>query len=225
MNGFNLHRRLGERPVRATSQHSREISRTIGRTRTGSSSRISSSPRCTGRRCPSISTPSPRSPTASSTTRSTTDTPGNYCDDDTEITKRFPTRRSREDDGAHHAARGEHHEERPEQIDRIAQYWGSIRTCFNIPVLPDQLEAEGHQLEVLRERGRVDERAAGGPARALRADVGQGAGRPRRSCRTCRRGELPAVSWLVPPRAPTSTRATGRAAARARTGPSSRSTR
>ncbi|MFM8944267.1 MAG: phospholipase C [Actinomycetota bacterium] len=74
--------------------------------------------------------------------KSTVDTPGSYCGDDTEYATRFDP----------DEIRGE--EERILKLEReinangsnswdIGDYWGKVRLCFDIPVLPDQLEAAG----------------------------------------------------------------------------------
>ena len=71
-----------------------------------------------------------------------TDTPGSYCDDDNETATRFTPRDTRQ------------HAERIMELEReitangdntyeLGRYWEQIRLCFNIPVLPDQLEEAG----------------------------------------------------------------------------------
>ena len=82
----------------------------------------------------------------------------------------------------------------PANLFKIAAYWVDTRTCVNIPVLPDELEQNARQLEVLRDARHLDERDAGDQARAVRPDVEQGAGprddpdRPaeRPACPRCR---------------------------------------
>jgi len=71
-----------------------------------------------------------------------TDVPGNYCDDPGETATRFLPREVRRD------------ERRILELEReitangsntyeLARYWAQVRLCFDIPVLPDQLEEAG----------------------------------------------------------------------------------
>ena len=76
--------------------------------------------------------------------KTTTNVEGNYCDDDTEITKRFPIEDLTDADVAAIMALEEDiTSDVPGQLIRIAAYWESTRTCINIPVLPDKLERKG----------------------------------------------------------------------------------
>jgi phospholipase C len=74
--------------------------------------------------------------------KSTTDHEGSYCDDPTEYATRFVP----------HEARA--NEDKIMELQRqitvngdntyeLANYWGKVRLCFDIPVLPDQLEKAG----------------------------------------------------------------------------------
>jgi phospholipase C len=72
------------------------------------------------------------------------DTEGNYCDDPQEYTKHFPLDELSKAD----LRKIMHYEDTytsnwPNRIYQIGAYWKSIRTCFNIPVLPDLLEEAG----------------------------------------------------------------------------------
>lgn len=67
------------------------------------------------------------------------DTTGNYCDDPQEYTKKFRDDLSPAD--IKNIMHLEEHatDEIPDQLIRIANYWETTRTCFNIKVLPDEL--------------------------------------------------------------------------------------
>ena len=94
----------------------------------------------------------------------------------------------------------EHHQADPRPaLTRSPTYWEDTRTCINIKVLPDELEAPGHQLEVLRAARRLDERACRRSATSASDRCGTRCRPRRRSCGTSRRDTLPAVSWLIPP--------------------------
>ena len=90
-------------------------------------------------------------------------------------------------------------DEVPDQLIRIAAYWESTRTCIDIKVLPDMLERKGiswkyyanpdswmNALQAIRH-------VRFGP------DVGARCRPPETFLQDVRRGELPAVSWLIPP--------------------------
>jgi phospholipase C len=128
--------------------------------------------------------------------KSTTDHEGNYCDDTTEYATRFNPPAARAN------------EERILELERnitsngsntydLAEYWGSIRLCFDIEVLPDQLEEAGiswkyyanenawmNALQMIRHvrRGRMWRKVQ--PPENFVPDV--------------RAGEMPQVSWIVP---------------------------
>ena len=72
------------------------------------------------------------------------DTTGNYCDDPLEYTKRFPMSELSGDDMSRIMRLEEGITKQiPDQLYRIANYWEDTRTCINIKVLPDELEAAG----------------------------------------------------------------------------------
>jgi phospholipase C len=125
-----------------------------------------------------------------------TDTPGSYCDDDNETATRFTP------------GDAERHAERIMELEReitangentyeLGRYWEQIRLCFNIPVLPDQLEEAGiswkyyanenswmnalQMIEHVR-YGSMWDRVE--PPENFVTDV--------------RIGEMPQVSWIVP---------------------------
>jgi phospholipase C len=128
--------------------------------------------------------------------KSTTDHEGNYCDDPTEYATRFNPSDARAN------------EERIVGLEReitmngsntydLAEYWGSIRLCFDIEVLPDQLEEAGiswkyyanenawmNALQMIRHvrHGRMWRRVEP----------------PENFVRDVRAGEMPQVSWIVP---------------------------
>ena len=120
------------------------------------------------------------------------DTTGNYCDDPLEYTKRFPMSELSGDDMSRIMKLEDGITKQiPDQLYQIANYWEDTRTCINIKVLPDELEAAGHQLEVLRAARRLDERPAGDPPRPLRTDVEQGGGSRRVHRRRPERASFP----------------------------------
>ena len=129
--------------------------------------------------------------------KSTTDTPGSYCDDDTEYARRFNPDDARR------------FEERILELEReinangsntydLADYWGDIRLCFNIPVLPDQLEDAGISWKYYANENawmnamQMIEHVRYGP-------MWDKVQPPETFVRDVRSGEMPQVSWIVPP--------------------------
>jgi phospholipase C len=130
--------------------------------------------------------------------KSNTDTAGNYCDDPLEFTKRFRDDLSPEDVRRIMRLEDEITKEIPDQLVRIAQYWEDTRTCFNIKVLPDALERNGISWKYY---ANPDQWMNGLQAiRHVRfGPMWQKVQEPETFLRDVRGGELPQVSWLVPP--------------------------
>ncbi|MEO8292999.1 MAG: alkaline phosphatase family protein [Actinomycetota bacterium] len=126
------------------------------------------------------------------------DTPGSYCDDPQEYTKKFPNHLSKKD--VRDIMQLEDHitDQIPDQLYRIAQYWQDTRTCFDIKVLPDELEAAAVSWTYY---GLPDQWMNGlqsidhvrfGPMWKNVQD-------PDQILQDLKTGDLPAVSWLIPP--------------------------
>ncbi len=128
--------------------------------------------------------------------KSTADTPGSYCDDSTEHATRFMPREVREN------------EQRILQLEReinangtntydLADYWGSIRLCFDIEVLPDQLEEAGISWKYY-----ANENAWMNALQMIRhvryGPMWDKVVEPSSFVQDVRRGEMPAVSWVIP---------------------------
>jgi phospholipase C len=126
------------------------------------------------------------------------DSPGNYCDDPLEYTAHF-----REDLKKREIRRIMRIEEmplgeKPYLMHKIAEYWELIRTCFDIEVLPDQLEKKGiswkyyaNENQWMNALQAVRHVRFGPMWRKVQA--------PERFLVDVRKGRLPKVSWLVPP--------------------------
>ena len=131
--------------------------------------------------------------------KTTTDHEGNYCDDPTEITKRFPIEDLTDEDVSAIMELEENiTDEVPDQLIRIAAYWESTRTCVNMKVLPDLLERNGISWKYYAN--------ADAWMNALQAvqhvrfgPMWQKVQPPETILEDIDNGELPAVSWLVPP--------------------------
>jgi phospholipase C len=129
--------------------------------------------------------------------KSTTDTPGSYCGDDTEFATRFDP----------DAIRGE--EDRILQLEReinanasnaydIGGYWGKVRLCFDIPVLPDQLEDAGISWKYY-----ANENAWMNALQMIRhvyeGDMWEKVQPPENFVGDVASGDMPQVSWIIPP--------------------------
>jgi phospholipase C len=128
-----------------------------------------------------------------------TDSPGNYCDDPLEYTRKF-----RDDLSGDDMSRIMHLEEQVAQdrgaYDEITSYWRRTRTCFNIPVLPDRLEKAGISWKYYAN----DNQWMNGlqAIKHIRNDPdiwGPKVVPPGEFIPDVRAGGLPQVSWLVPP--------------------------
>lgn len=129
--------------------------------------------------------------------KSTTDREGNYCDDPTEYATRFEPREAR--------ANAERIMELERRIARdgestydLGGYWGKVRLCFDIPVLPDQLEAAGISWKYY-----ANENAWMNALQMIRhvrySDMWEKVQPPETFVKDVRRGEMPQVSWIIPP--------------------------
>ena len=126
------------------------------------------------------------------------DTPGNYCDDPREYTKKFEDRLSKKDIRKIMRLEENLLDRWPENLYEIAAYWETIRTCFDIPVIQDQLEKKRISWKYYAEPDRwmnalqAVKHVRYGPMWRKVVD-------PETFVKDVRRGELPEVSWLVPP--------------------------
>jgi len=128
--------------------------------------------------------------------KSTTDHEGNYCDDPTEYATRFEPRLS--------AGEVRHIMELEDRITHngdnaydLGNYWDSVRLCFDIEVLPDQLEDAGISWKYYANENAwmnalqmIDHVRYGPMWRKVRP--------PSEFVKDVRRGDMPAVSWIIP---------------------------
>jgi phospholipase C len=131
--------------------------------------------------------------------KTTTNVEGNYCDDETEVTKRF-----RLEDLTRADIRNIMQLEKnitaevPDQLIRIAAYWETTRTCVDIKVLPDLLERKGISWKYY-----ANDDTWMNALQSIRhvrfGPMWRKVQPPETFLNDLRRGELPAVSWLIPP--------------------------
>ena len=129
--------------------------------------------------------------------KSTTDHEGNYCDDRTENATRFIPRDVRENQD--HILKLEREiTHNGSNVYDIADYWGSIRLCFDIPVLPDQLEAKDISWKYY-----ASENAWMNVMQMIRhvryGPMWDKVQEPAQFIQDARQGAMPAVSWIIPP--------------------------
>jgi len=129
--------------------------------------------------------------------KSTTDHEGNYCDDPTENATRFDPHLSSGDQRDIMAIE-EHLTENGENTYKLGSYWGSVRLCFDIPVLPDQLEKAGISWKYY-----ATENAWMNVMQMIRhvryGPMWNKVVAPEEFVSDVRHGEMPAVSWIIPP--------------------------
>jgi phospholipase C len=130
--------------------------------------------------------------------KTTTDTEGNYCDDPLEYTQRFPIEDLTDADIKRIMALEKNITADPGQLLKIAAYWEQTRTCINIPVLPDALEDAGISWKYY-----ANPDAWMNALQAVRhvrfSDMWEKVQTPDTFLTDVRNGELPEVSWLIPP--------------------------
>jgi phospholipase C len=130
--------------------------------------------------------------------KSNADTPGSYCDDPQEYTQRFRDGLTKQDVKRIMKLEDEITKEIPDQLIRISQYWEQTRTCFDIKVLPDLLEKNGISWKYY---GNADQWMNGLQAiRHVRfGPMWEQVQPPETILQDLKDGELPEVSWLIPP--------------------------
>ena len=125
------------------------------------------------------------------------ESPGSYCDDDSEYATRFRPADVRK------------YEEDILELERritengantydLGDFWGRIRLCFDIEVLPDQLEEEGISWKYYANENawmnvlQMIEHVRYGP-------MWQKVQPPEMFVQDVRSGDMPQVSWVIPP--------------------------
>ena len=130
--------------------------------------------------------------------QSTESATGHYCDDPTEYASHFPRDLLPEQVEEIMAVEERRMAEEPDSIQDIAKYWRNIRTCFDIPVLPDLLEEAGISWKYYA-YARSWQNALQ-PIKHVRfGPMWRNVQPPGRFLIDIRNGRLPAVSWLLPP--------------------------
>ena len=124
------------------------------------------------------------------------ETPGSYCDDSTEFATRFNPSDAREFEEEIMRLEREITQNASNTYD-LADFWGQIRLCFDIEVLPDQLEDAG-----ISWRYYANENAWMNALQMIRhvryGPMWQKVRPPTEFVQDVRRGEMPEVSWIVP---------------------------
>ena len=130
--------------------------------------------------------------------KTTTETEGNYCDDPLEYTQRFPLEDLTDADIKRIMALEKNITADPGQLLKIAAYWEQTRTCINIPVLPDELEDAGISWKYY-----ANADAWMNALQAVRhvrfSDMWEKVQTPDTFLTDVKNGDLPEVSWLIPP--------------------------
>ena len=130
--------------------------------------------------------------------QSTVEHPGYYCDDPTEYTPRFPDDLTQMETETIMRVQERPMAEQPDLILQIARYWETIRTCFDIQVLPDLLESEGISWKYYAQVNRW-QNALQAIKHIRRGPLWRKVRPPEQFLEDLERGRLPRVSWLVPP--------------------------
>ena len=130
--------------------------------------------------------------------KTTVNTPGNYCDDPTEHTRRFPIEDLTKKDTKTIMDLEDHFLDDPGNPFRIYAYWVDTPTCINIKVLPDQLEKAGISWkyyampDIWMNAMQAIKHVRFGPMWNKVQD-------PSTILTDLEHNDLPEVSWLIPP--------------------------
>jgi phospholipase C len=130
--------------------------------------------------------------------KTTTDHPGNYCDDPTEHTRRFPIEDLTTKDTKTIMDLEDHFLENPANLYKIAGYWVDTPTCVEIPVLPDELQKAKVSWKYYANQDQwmnamqAIKHVRFGPMWNKVQD-------PETILTDLQNDNLPAVSWLIPP--------------------------
>jgi phospholipase C len=130
--------------------------------------------------------------------KSTSNHEGNYCDDPTEYTKRFPIEDLSQADIHTIMDLEEHRDDDPANLFKIAQYWQDTRTCVNIPTLPDKLEKAGISWKYYAEPN-IWMNALQAIRHIRFGPLWNKVQSPDTILQDLQDDTLPAVSWLIPP--------------------------
>jgi phospholipase C len=124
------------------------------------------------------------------------ETPGSYCDDSTEYATRFTPADARQFEDEIMRLERDIAKNASNTYD-LADYWGQIRLCFDIEVLPDQLEDAGISWKYY-----ANENAWMNALQMIRhvryGPMWQKVRPPSEFVQDVRQGEMPEVSWVVP---------------------------
>jgi len=130
--------------------------------------------------------------------KSTTDHPGNYCDDPTEHTRRFPIESLTSTDVKKIMGLEEHFLDSPANLFKIAAYWVDTRTCINIKVLPDELQKAGVSWKYYAEPD-IWMNAMQAIKHVRFGPMWNNVQDPTQILTDLQKDQLPQVSWLIPP--------------------------
>jgi phospholipase C len=130
--------------------------------------------------------------------KTTTDHAGNYCDDPTEHTRRFPIEDLSSADVKRIMGLEEHFLDSPANLFKIAAYWVDTRTCVNIKVLPDELQKAGVTWKYYAEHD-IWMNAMQAIKHVRFGPMWNNVQDPSQILTDLQKDQLPAVSWLIPP--------------------------
>jgi phospholipase C len=130
--------------------------------------------------------------------KTTTDHAGNYCDDPTEHTRRFPIESLTDADVHKIMGLEEHFLDSPANLFKIAAYWVDTRTCVNIKVLPDELQA-AHVSWKYYAMPDIWMNAMQAIKHVRFGPMWNNVQDPSTILTDLQTDQLPAVSWLIPP--------------------------
>ena len=135
--------------------------------------------------------------------KSTTDHPGSYCDDPTELTPHFPltgtNKLSKADKRRIFNLENQVTQAIPDNLVKIFRYTESIRTCLPIKALPMELEKHHISWKYYADKDQWQNAAQAIKGIRYNKELWSKVQPPERLYKDILAHKMPAVSWLIPP--------------------------
>ncbi|MEP7059441.1 MAG: alkaline phosphatase family protein [Actinomycetota bacterium] len=133
--------------------------------------------------------------------KSTVDHPGSYCTDPTETTPHFPIGQMTKKELNYVMGREDAILSKPPPtvLFDISKFWTQIRTCVDIPTLPDELQKAHISWNYYAEKDKWMNALQAIKHDWFSTTMQQHISDPGNFIRELRQDKMPAVSWLIPP--------------------------
>ena len=131
--------------------------------------------------------------------KTTTDHPGSYCDDPTEFTPHFRDDLTDAQEKKIMSYEEHYTNDFPNMIYKINPFWENIRTCINVKTLPDELEKAGIDWKYYANADQWMNALQAIRHVRFNPEMWAKVQPPENFIKDVKSGNLPTVSWLIPP--------------------------